>query len=186
MIAADLAAVIDAIAAALNADAALWQLRPECDDDVEFVRRLYATTRWEELAAVPWPDEAKRAFLSDQSRLQGVHYRAHYAGAAFHLIERDGVPVGRVYLHASPHEFLLLDIALLPEWRGHGHGGRILAALMQCARVTGRRIILHVENDNPAQRLYARLGFVFVEQQGFHACLAWPSSETANQLNTAS
>lgn len=186
MIDPEVAAAIDAITVALNADDAHWRLRPESDDDIAFVRSLYASTRWEELAALPWPDEAKRAFLSDQSRLQGKHYREHFTGAAFHLIERDARPVGRVYLHASLREFLLLDIALLPEWRGLGHGGRVLAALMQCARTSGRCITLHVENDNPARRLYARLGFAFVEQQGFHACLRWPAPDVDTQLNTAS
>lgn len=173
MITADLGAAIDAIAEALNQAQPRWVLRPEAPADRAFVDALYASTRWDELSVLPWPDEAKRAFLYDQSRLQGEHYRQHYPGAALHLLEHEGVPVGRVYLHALPDEFRLMDIALLPPWRGRGHGERILRALQRIAAMQRRRISLHVEPNNPAQRLYARLGFERGEQRGVYQYLCW-------------
>ena len=173
MITTDLAAAVDAIAAALNDRQPRWALRPESPADRAFVDALYASTRWEELSVLPWPDEAKRAFLHDQSRVQGEHYRQHYPGAALHLLEHDGAAVGRIYLHVMPGEFRLMDIALLPQWRGQGHGGRVLRALQQVATAQRRRISLHVEPNNPAQRLYARLGFERGEQRGVYQYLSW-------------
>lgn len=178
---ADLAAAIDAIAAALNAGAngVNWQLRPETEADTAFVQTLYASTRWDELAAVPWPDEAKLSFLHEQARLQSDHYQRNYPGAALCVVERAQQAIGRFYLYASPGEFRLMDIALLPEWRGEGHGERMLRALMAVAAAQARRITLHVEPNNPAQRLYARLGFVLDEDRGVYHFLAWSQHVSA-------
>lgn len=169
----ELRAALDAVEAALNAEGGRWSLRDEVDQDRDFVHDLYASTRWDEVSVLPWPDEAKRAFLHDQSRLQGEHYRQHYPGAALCLIEHAGVAAGRIYLYPTPGELRLMDIALLPDWRGRGHGGRILRALMSVAAAQARTITLHVEPHNPAQRLYARLGFTLVEQRGVYHYLVW-------------
>ena len=100
------------------------------------------------------------------------------------LLEYGGEPFGRVYLYASADEFRLMDIALLPDWRGRGIGQELLRALMRVAAAQSRRITLHVEPNNPAQRLYARLGFELVEDRGVYHFLGW--TPPALQLNTAS
>ena len=171
--ASDLRSAIEQIVAALNQQAGRWCLRDEVEADQPFVDALYTAIRWDELAPVPWPDEAKRAFLREQSRLQADHYRRNYPGAALCVIERDQVPVGRFYLYASPSEFRLMDIALMPEWRWRGDGERMLRALMQVAQEQSRSITLHVEPNNPAQRLYARLGFELREDKGVYHFLGW-------------
>jgi ribosomal protein S18 acetylase RimI-like enzyme len=168
-----LSEALAAVVAALSAAGGRWQMREERDADRPFVDALYTAMRWEELAPVPWPDAAKAAFLQEQSRLQADHYRKNYPGAALCVVERDGEPVGRFYLYASPGEFRLMDIALLPAWRGQGHGARMIAALMQVAHRQRRDITLHVEPNNPAQRLYARLGFTLREDTGVYHFLGW-------------
>jgi ribosomal protein S18 acetylase RimI-like enzyme len=170
---ADLRVAIDAVAAALGHDGSSWTLRPEGANDQDFIDALYASTRWEELAPAPWPDEAKRSFLFEQARLQSDHYQRNYPGAALCIVEHAGRAVGRLYLYASPGEFRLMDIALVPERRGQGHGERMLRALMAVAAAQTRRITLHVEPNNPAQRLYARLGFGLDEDRGVYHFLAW-------------
>jgi len=53
-------------------------------------------------------------------------------------------------------ENLLLFVAVAPEARGHGIGGRLVRrAVEECPG----QIKLHVEHDNPARRLYERCGF---------------------------
>lgn len=168
---------IGAIADALNTGKTDWRLREEGAADADFIADLYASTRWEELAPVPWSDEAKTAFLHNQSRLQADHYRKNYPGAALCIIERDGDPVGRLYLYTSPGEFRLMDIVLISTLRGQGLGERMLQALIGAAERQSRSVTLHVEPNNPAQRLYARLGFTLIEDRGVHHFLGWtPSS----------
>jgi ribosomal protein S18 acetylase RimI-like enzyme len=117
------------------------------------------------MAVVPWPEEAKRAFLDDQFRLQTEHYDTHFADAQFHIVERTHEPIGRLYVHEGPDTTYVMDITLLPPHRNQGIGTALMRQVIQAARAGGRRVTCHVEFNNPAKRLYERLGF---ERTGEH------------------
>ncbi len=148
--------------------------RPVSDADLPFLAELYASTRQTELAPVPWPEETKRAFLTDQFAKQHEHYQRHYQGADYWLIEHNSKAIGRLYVFRSPGEIRLMDIALMPENRGQGLGTNFLAELLEEADRTSAEVTLHVEGDNPIKRLYQRLGFVYVEQRGPYEFLSRP------------
>jgi len=150
--------------------------RPVTPEDHPFLRDLYAAVRAAELAPVPWPEEAKRAFLDEQFDLQHQHYVKNYPGADLLLIENDGQAVGRIYVYRTRNEIRLMDIALVPGARGQGIGSALLHELMDEARATHRHLTLHVEPDNPAQRLYQRLGFRLIENRGVYDFLGWTTS----------
>jgi GNAT superfamily N-acetyltransferase len=58
-------------------------------------------------------------------------------------------------------------IAVWPEHRGRGIGGRLLAELAERARASGiTRLSLAVERANPAARLYLRCGYRVVAVPG--------------------
>ena len=59
-----------------------------------------------------------------------------------------------------------LSIAVLPDYRGRGLGTRLLNALFSLAREHYNAISLSVTKENPAKRLYDRLGFRIVFEQG--------------------
>ncbi len=81
-----------ALPAALAAQG--FPLRPEAAADVPFLRRLYVSTRWEELSAcTDWPDARKQAFLESQFALQRHHYLTYYASMDCAVLDKDGVPV---------------------------------------------------------------------------------------------
>jgi len=156
-------------------------LRAETAGDVPFLRRLYISLRWEEFAAAPWPDEAKRAFLEQQFEFQYKHYANAYRDLSdFDVLERDGEPVGRLYVYRSNTDVRIVDIGLLPEWRNRGLGGALIRALQAEAAAAGRSVSIHVEQFNPAQRLYARLGFQRIEEKGPYWLMEWRrDAETA-------
>jgi ribosomal protein S18 acetylase RimI-like enzyme len=52
-----------------------------------------------------------------------------------------------------------LAIAVLPAHRGKGVGEQLLRELLDAARGTLRAVSLSVRADNPARRLYERIGF---------------------------
>jgi ribosomal protein S18 acetylase RimI-like enzyme len=58
-----------------------------------------------------------------------------------------------------PEEIRIVDIALLPEYRGMRIGTRLLRALISESEESGKPLSIHVERFNPALRLYERLGF---------------------------
>lgn len=133
--------------------------RAEAGDDEPFLAALYASTRGEELAAFGWPPEMQSAFLGQQHEAQHRHYRVAYADAEWLIVMQDDVAVGRLYLEPREAVLHLIDISLIPDRRGTGIGGAILADLIAHARTLGKAVSLQVEKTNRARRLYERLGF---------------------------
>ena len=131
---------------------------------------------------VDWNEEMKAAFVLQQFQAQHAWYQEHYVGASFDVILVDGAPAGRLYVHRREKEIRLVDITLLPEFRGGGRGSSILRDLMGEAEAAGKPLTIHVEVYNPAMRLYERLGFRPVEERGPYLLMEWKPP----QLNTAS
>ena len=148
-------------------------LRPIEPADTDFLYRVYANTRYEELAPLPWSTEQVEAFLQMQFRAQSLHYHTHYPDAAFDVILCDGVPAGRLYVDRRPDELRIVDIALLPAFRRLGLGTQILAGLLAEAESSGQVVRIHVEVNNPARNLYQRLGFVPTGTTGVYDLMEW-------------
>lgn len=139
--------------------------------DEELLYRIYASTRTEEIALVPWDDAEKDAFLRAQFNAQTRWYHEHYVGANWAIVLVDDEPCGRFYVFHGGTEIRIMDIALLPEHHGGGIGSSLLRDLLADADTEGRRVTIHVERLNPARRLYARLGFSVAEDKGVYLLL---------------
>jgi GNAT superfamily N-acetyltransferase len=147
------------------------QCRPEREDDEPFLLQLYGSTREPELQLTDWTAEQKQTFVAAQFNAQRRHYRQAYPEARFDVIERLGVPIGRLYVDRHAGEIRLIDIALIPEARGCGLGTALLSALLDEAAPTGQSVTIHVERFNPARRLYERLGFKPIEDKGVYVLM---------------
>lgn len=152
-----------------------YALRPETEDDIPFLMRLYASTREQELAPVPWTPEQKQAFLASQFQAQRHHYRTYFGGCAFDVLEHRGEPAGRLYVDVRKTNLHIVDIALLPEWRGRGVGTAIITAMQTSARAAGKGVGIFVEKFNPALRLYRRLGFADIADHEIYLEMEWRS-----------
>lgn len=142
-----------------------WRCRSLAADDLPWLATLYASTREEELRALGWPAEVLAPFLAQQFSAQHQHYLAQYPQACYLAIEVDGRAVGRLYLDESGDEHRVVDISLLPAWRGQGIGAALLRQVQAAAAALGHAVALNVLTGNTgAQRLYARLGFVAAAQ----------------------
>jgi GNAT superfamily N-acetyltransferase len=158
----------------LNAAARLGiAYRPAIEEDLGFLALVYASTRMEEVAQSGWPLEAQRQFLAQQFDAQHRHYRQHYPGAEWLVIERGSTAVGRLYIDIWSDQVRLIDIALLPDHRGGGTGSAILSDLMDMAAAAGKPLTIHVEKNNPAMRLYRRLGFEPIDEHGIYDLMEW-------------
>jgi ribosomal protein S18 acetylase RimI-like enzyme len=153
--------------------------RPASDEDLPFFAALYASTRAEELAATGWPVEAQHAFLLQQHEAQHSHYRRVYADAERLVIERGGEMLGRLYLAEWASEIRIVDISLMPACRRQGVGEAILRDVQDDAASRGKAVSIHVEKNNPARRLYARLGFRIIEDKGIYDLMSWSAGATA-------
>lgn len=152
-------------------------LRPIREEDMEFLLRLYGTTRAEEMAmVVDWTDEQKAYFVQMQFEAQHAHYHQHYGDAQFDLVLVDGVPVGRLYVHRRAAEIRLVDISLMPDHRNQGVGSALLKELFAESAASGKPVTIHVEKYNPAMRLYERLGFAPAADRGVYLLLKRPAA----------
>jgi ribosomal protein S18 acetylase RimI-like enzyme len=101
-----------------------------------------------------------------QFEAQHRHYRDNYTDTTYEVILVDGEPAGRWYVGRWEDELRIVDIALLPEFRGRGIGGELIGGLLAEGDASGRRVTIHVERENPALSLYTRLGFAAKEENG--------------------
>lgn len=143
------------------------------DDDWEFLYRVYADTREEELRQVPWSREEKDAFLRFQFDAQRKYYADVFTSADYYVIEVAGERAGRLYLDRREDEIRLIDIALLSDFRGRGLGGELMADVLAEGQRKDLLVRIHVEQNNPAMRLYKRLGFQKIEEQGVYWLMEW-------------
>lgn len=145
-------------------------LRPATPVDRDFLLELYGSTRAEELAIVPWGIEQKHAFIEMQFLAQSRAYAA-YENAIESIVLASGVPAGRLYVDRRGDEIRVVDISLMPQFRGHGIGTALLRELMVEADLRQQRLCMHVEQYNRALRLYNRLGFVLKANRGMYLYL---------------
>lgn len=151
-----------------------YRLRPATPADEAWQLAIYASTRADELARTGWPPEQCEAFISMQHQAQQQHYRLHFPASVCQLILVGDAVAGRLWTDERADRLHILDIALLPGWRGRGLGTRCLQALAAGGRVLGIQVELH----NPARRLYERLGFVIDgEPRGLYQAMLKPAAQ---------
>jgi GNAT superfamily N-acetyltransferase len=154
-------------------------LRPAgaAKDDSELLYRIYASTREDELAVVPWDAAVKEAFLRMQFAAQDSRYHATFPAASYDLIvsgdDAGAEVLGRLYVDRGDEAWLVLDLALLPQHQRKGIGTRLLTRVLAQAAAAGKPVRMHVERFNPAQRLYQRLGFEQIADEGVYLLLEW-------------
>ena len=156
-----------------RADRGAITLRPATDADYNFMRLLYASTREEEMKQFPFDDFQKRQFLDEQFGAQYQHYQLHYPTCERNIIEKDGQPIGRLWIDEWRDQIRLVDIALMTAWRGSGVGSMLLREVLERGKKAGKPVTIHVESYNPAMRLYERLGFVKVDTNGVYYLMKW-------------
>lgn len=148
-------------------------LRAVAPEDEEFLLQVYASVRAAELAQVPWNDAQKESFLRMQFAAQQQHYQQHNPGATHDLILLDGRTVGRLYVARREAEIRILDITILPEYRNRGLGTPLIKGLMDEAERASQPLSIWVESYNPSHKLFERLGFLQIEDDGVNHLMEW-------------
>jgi len=139
-------------------------LRKHTDSDIPFMLELYASTRESELAMTNFTQQEKKDFIYQQFNAQYRHYTQHYCTDAFNIITLDYTPLGRLFVDYWENEIRIVDIAIMPEYRNKGLGTYFFNQLFNEAKSSGKSVTIHVEHNNPAIKLYNRLGFTLKTQ----------------------
>lgn len=146
--------------------------RPATEADEAFFARVFADVRREEFAGAGLDPAAVEAFLRSQFEAQQAHYRRAFPGAERWVLRHADQDAGIAILNEDS-EIRVVDLALLPAFRGQGIGTAILEELKVRAADLGVPVVLHVEMHNRARRLYERLGFRPVEDVGIYVRMEW-------------
>lgn len=159
-------------------DLSLISFRPiaDTDEDLEFLYKMYASTRAEEMAMTTWSEQQKEEFLRMQFNLQHRQYMQNYKNATFEIILYNNKPAGRLYVDRRKDEIRIIDIALLPEYRRQGIGSKIMKDLIAEADKKSLPLSLHMEHNNAAMGLYERLGFKIKGDTGVYFFMERPPS----------
>lgn len=152
------------------------RLRQVLERDRAFLYGVFESTRAKEFARTGWSAQRIAQMLAEQFSMQDTYYRSHYPNGCFDVIELDGQPIGRLYHDWSGSEARLIDIALLPAYRGAGIGTRLMQAFVAHAAAKAMRIVLYVEMDNAVQALYRRLGFEAAGENGVYLQMQRPGT----------
>ena len=160
-------------------------LRPAGPADESLLLEIYASTRAEEMAMVPWTPEQQQAFVKMQFTAQQEHYRKLQPGASHDIIMFKDRSVGRLYVARTEERIEIMDVALLPQERNAGIGSYLIKGLMNEATYSSRPLRIYVESFNPSLRLFERLGFKPVEEHGIHQLMEWAPNSSSPILSTA-
>ena len=123
-------------------------LRAAREGDLPFLRALRARTMrlHYERSGLPFEDEAQDA-------------RVLYRFDCARIVVCDGVDAGLFKICRESQPWELIQIQLQPTYQGRGIGAALIRALQAEAAAMGADIELSVLKVNPAQQLYAHLGF---------------------------
>ncbi len=147
--------------------------RPFTEQDLPLLKKIYASTREDELIMTGWNDTQKQQFINHQFNAQHQHYQQHYGDAEFLLFETSKAVLGRLYLQQRNSHVCLIDITLLPPFRQQKLGQQILGWILQHAKKIEKTVTLHVEKNNPAYQWYLNNGFINCEDRGVYQYLEW-------------
>jgi GNAT superfamily N-acetyltransferase len=148
-------------------------IRPAAGADLDVLREMsFYAARWRP----GQENDSRKSVLTDDHVVRYLEGWGRPGDMAF-VAEEHGRPVGAAWIRLFTGErpgygfvdstIPELSIAVVPARRGSGIGLALLTATLAAARQAGHPAVsLSVEVDNPAQRLYERVGFKKVGQIG--------------------
>lgn len=151
-------------------------LRPAAPEDQALLMAVYGSTREEELNQTDWNEAQKQAFIEHQFLAQDTYYKQVYPDSEYMVILCGNEAAGRLYIerHLIEGTIRIIDVALLPAYRGQGIGAYLIRNLQEDARQAGKTLTIHVERHNRALVLYERLGFKIIhETHGVYLLMEW-------------
>jgi len=148
----------------------MLELRDASGHDEPWLKHLFSVSQPAMDGLASLPGDIGEAMVAMQYSARQAHFQAHWPRAVQRVIElRAGnepdcapgwQPVGALWADEGSQSIHVLDVAVLPAWRGQGIGTRCLQGLLAVAARRQLPATLQVASDNPARRLYERLGFV--------------------------
>ena len=156
--------------------------RIETPADEPFVRRVVTETIAEEFGAAAWPEPMRGSILGLQYDTRRSAARAAGGDITSQVIVADGEDVGWLLTSELPDQIRIVEIAILPDWRGNGVGEAAIRGVLERGARDGKPVRLVVTRTNArAIRLYERLGFTVSNADEVQQEMEWTRAEREPQ-----
>jgi ribosomal protein S18 acetylase RimI-like enzyme len=132
-------------------------LRPAVAQDYDFTWRLYVATIREMTESLMGWDENK----------QSTTFAGQWLCDEVRIIQADGRDIGWLQVGVIGESVFLKQLYIDPSHQRMGVGSRVMTILIVEATQKHLPLALAVMKNNPAQRLYARLGFRIVDSDQY-------------------
>ena len=142
-------------------------------DDDQFLRRVYKSSRGDDLRGLQWDEDRIDEFLEMQYDAERKFFENDYRKATNQIVALDGEPAGRLIIERREHEIRCVDLSLLPQHRNQGVGTFIINTLQSEATAANLPLRLQVIRFNRAVNLFERMGFVRTSETGTHFQMEW-------------
>jgi ribosomal protein S18 acetylase RimI-like enzyme len=139
-------------------DPRVWELRQATAEDEDLLYEIHRAAMHDHVGAVWGWDEAD----------QRARFRAAFDPARISVITVAGQSVGLLRVDDRGDEVFLASVELVPEIQRRGVGGEIVRSVLTDAAERNIPVRLQVLRQNPARRLYERLGFRLVGETATH------------------
>lgn len=148
---------------------ARFTLRLAEPSDEPFLFELFASTQGQQFYLLPLEEAQRDALIRMQFEAQRTSYQQQYPGSEHFLILVEEQPAGRFWVNESAEEINVIDIVLLPNYRGRGIGRELLEQVIGKADGAGKAVRLFVDRGNArALDLYRSLGFEVCGELAFY------------------
>lgn len=130
-------------------------LRSAVESDLPYLLALRRETMDAHLATAGLPHD-------DEAHMARILY--HFEDAR--IVMLDGAAAGLLKAYRDDDAWYVVQVQVAAPYRGQGLGERLLLSVLRQADAAGLPTRLDVLRANPARRLYERLGFRIVDDQG--------------------
>ncbi len=145
------------------------RLRPSTPDDEPFLFSAFCAARCGDFIAAGCTGDHLDLILRMQFRVQQQAYQSRYPESAPDIILATDQQVGTWWVAETADEHRIVDIAILPEFRGKGIGSALVIRLIEKARQTGKPVRSSIAKSNGRSvSFHAHLGFQICGDDGVY------------------
>lgn len=142
-------------------------------DDKAFLLQLYASSRAADMSMYSLSEAEKNAHIENQFKAQQHFFQREFPKAKFLIIRKGVSKIGRLYLDKLKKEIRLIDLRLMPSYRGLGIEQTLIQALISDGQYWKLDVTVQLEKNNSVIELYEQLGFKKEGYQGDFHFLRW-------------
>lgn len=95
-------------------------------------------------------------------------FRNNFIPDHYDVIEINNLIIGLIKVVSSETEIYLAEIQIIQDYQKQGIGTNLIQSLIQEAQISNKKLWLKVLKNNPAKKLYQRLGFIQQEELAYH------------------